>query len=373
MRDDFDVPMRPAQLVGLDVSPWFRSVLIDRGADRRRALRDAGDHRGRPRRPRHRDLAARGRARACCCSTARARSTRIVQRSRARGIVRGRGSDGLVFEFVVRGDDVQLGDVVITSGLGGVLSEGPARSAASPRSRTRRDSCCRRRTLRARGRLRPARAGVRDAAARPDHGAALRGPRTETAAAAAAARAREAGRSRLLAARARWRSCCRAPLARFLPARFVPDLGFLLVVALGPVLAQRGRRALRRRRHRLRHRPALGLAARPARAAADGGATRLARLGNRQLSLRGALPQAFFVAVARPARNAFAMALLTSFFSPGSAVAGIALRELLAAGGRQRAVRAAAWRRVTARTVARLGDEDGGQRVLPLAPRGRIA
>jgi hypothetical protein len=27
----------------------------------------------------------------------------------------------------------------------------------------------------------------------------------------------------------------------------------------------------------------------------------------------------------------------------------------------------------TARILARLGDEDGGQRVLPLAPRGRIA
>jgi hypothetical protein len=27
----------------------------------------------------------------------------------------------------------------------------------------------------------------------------------------------------------------------------------------------------------------------------------------------------------------------------------------------------------TARTIARLGDEDGGQRILPLSPRGRVA
>jgi rod shape-determining protein MreC len=48
----------------------------------------------------------------------------IVQRSRARGIVRGQGTDRLAFEFVVRGGDVRLGDVVITSGLGAVYPKG---------------------------------------------------------------------------------------------------------------------------------------------------------------------------------------------------------------------------------------------------------
>ena len=47
-----------------------------------------------------------------------------VQRSRARGIVRGRGSDDLEFEFVVRVGDVRVGDVVMTSGLGGVYPKG---------------------------------------------------------------------------------------------------------------------------------------------------------------------------------------------------------------------------------------------------------
>jgi rod shape-determining protein MreC len=48
----------------------------------------------------------------------------IVQRSRARGVVRGQGNDELLFEFVVRGGDVRVGDVVITSGLGGVYPKG---------------------------------------------------------------------------------------------------------------------------------------------------------------------------------------------------------------------------------------------------------
>ena len=47
-----------------------------------------------------------------------------VQRSRARGIVRGRADELLEFEFVARGGDVQVGDVVITSGLGGVYPKG---------------------------------------------------------------------------------------------------------------------------------------------------------------------------------------------------------------------------------------------------------
>ena len=50
----------------------------------------------------------------------------VVQRSRARGIVRGAG-DGLVFEFVgARRATSQPGDVLVTSGLGGVYPEGPA-------------------------------------------------------------------------------------------------------------------------------------------------------------------------------------------------------------------------------------------------------
>ena len=48
----------------------------------------------------------------------------IVQRSRSRGIVRGGGTDQLDFEFVVRESDVRIGDVVITSGLGGVHPKG---------------------------------------------------------------------------------------------------------------------------------------------------------------------------------------------------------------------------------------------------------
>jgi rod shape-determining protein MreC len=48
----------------------------------------------------------------------------IVERSRARGIIRGHGDEPLVFELIARGDDVRAGDIVISSGLGGVYPRG---------------------------------------------------------------------------------------------------------------------------------------------------------------------------------------------------------------------------------------------------------
>lgn len=122
MRDEFEVPMLPAELVGSDVSPWFRSVLLDRGrADGVRSGMPVISENG---------LA--GLVVATSTTAAKAmllldRQTAVdgtVQRSRARGIVRGGGDETLVFEFVSRGADVLPGDLVITSGLDGVHPKG---------------------------------------------------------------------------------------------------------------------------------------------------------------------------------------------------------------------------------------------------------
>jgi rod shape-determining protein MreC len=122
MRDDFEMPMLPSEVVGLDVSPWFRSVLVDRG-------RSHGVLAGHP------VITEQGVVGLVTRTSPHAAKTMllldrqstidgVVQRSRARGIVRGRGTDLLEFEFVVRESDVQLGDTVITSGLGGVYPKG---------------------------------------------------------------------------------------------------------------------------------------------------------------------------------------------------------------------------------------------------------
>lgn len=122
MREDFEVPMLPAELVGSDLSPFFHSVLLDRGrADGVRSGMPVVSESG-----------LVGLVVATSDSAAKAlllldRQIAIdgtIQRSRARGIVRGRGGEAPVFEFVARGGDVEVGDVVITSGLDGVYPKG---------------------------------------------------------------------------------------------------------------------------------------------------------------------------------------------------------------------------------------------------------
>jgi rod shape-determining protein MreC len=122
MREAYEVPMLPGELVGADASPWFRSVLIDRG-------RSQGVRSGMPVISEE-GLVGLVRSTSGSASKAMLLLDRqsavdgIIQRSRLRGIVRGLGGEGLDFEFVARGADVEVGDLVITSGVGGVYPKG---------------------------------------------------------------------------------------------------------------------------------------------------------------------------------------------------------------------------------------------------------
>jgi rod shape-determining protein MreC len=122
MREQYEIPMLPAELVGVDVSPWFRSVLIDKG-------RGHGVGAGMP------VISENGLAGLVTATSQDASRGMLlldrqsvvdgtIQRSRAQGVVRGRGDAFLEFEFVARGSDVRVGDQVITSGLGGVYPKG---------------------------------------------------------------------------------------------------------------------------------------------------------------------------------------------------------------------------------------------------------
>ncbi len=122
MRSEYETPMLPAQVVGQDASAWFRSVLLDRG-------RTHGVGSGMP-------VVTEGgvaglvtetsgrASRAMLITDRQSSMDGIVQRSRALGIVRGLRDGRLEFEFAVRGSDVRVGDVVITSGLGGAYPKG---------------------------------------------------------------------------------------------------------------------------------------------------------------------------------------------------------------------------------------------------------
>ena len=48
----------------------------------------------------------------------------VVQRSRARGIVEGALDGGCVMKYLKRGEDVEVGDRIVTSGLDGIFPKG---------------------------------------------------------------------------------------------------------------------------------------------------------------------------------------------------------------------------------------------------------
>ena len=122
MRGDFEVPMLPAQVVGLDISLWFRSVVVDRGSN-------DGVNAGNP------IITNNGVAGLVTAVSSHAAKVMllldrqsavdgVVQRSRTRGVVHGNGAGKLEFEFVAREGDIRPGDVVITSGLDAVYPKG---------------------------------------------------------------------------------------------------------------------------------------------------------------------------------------------------------------------------------------------------------
>lgn len=122
LRKSVKEPTVAAMVIGEDVTPWFRSLTIDRGAD-------SGIREGMP------VMAADGVVGQTVKVTAN--SSRVllltdhasgiaamVQRSRARGVVKGRGDNLCSLEFAVRGEDVQVGDQVVSSGIGGIFAKG---------------------------------------------------------------------------------------------------------------------------------------------------------------------------------------------------------------------------------------------------------
>jgi len=48
----------------------------------------------------------------------------LVQRTRARGIIKGEASGHCLFKYVLRKDDVRAGDKIVASGLDGVFPKG---------------------------------------------------------------------------------------------------------------------------------------------------------------------------------------------------------------------------------------------------------
>ncbi len=117
-----DRPVLAAQAIGLDPTGWFKSIIIDKG-------KKAGLKLNMP------VVSACGvvgrivsvsptYAKALLIIDQNSAVDCLVQRSRDRGMVKGESIDNCKLDYVVKSSDVAIGDMVVTSGLGGTFPKG---------------------------------------------------------------------------------------------------------------------------------------------------------------------------------------------------------------------------------------------------------
>jgi len=111
----------PARVIAEDASSWFRTVMIDRGS-----IDGIGE--GMP------VVVAEGvvgrviktaphESRVLLITDASSAIAALVQESRARGVCRGQG-EKLTFDFAMHWEEIAEGDLIVTSGTGGVFPKG---------------------------------------------------------------------------------------------------------------------------------------------------------------------------------------------------------------------------------------------------------
>lgn len=113
-----------AEVIGKDPSPWFKTIIIDKGKE---------DHVGKgmavviPNGIVGQVIDASSHySKVLLIIAQNSSADALVQRTRARGVIRGETSERCTFKYVLRKHDVQVGDQVISSGLDEVFPKGLA-------------------------------------------------------------------------------------------------------------------------------------------------------------------------------------------------------------------------------------------------------
>ena len=115
-------PLLPAQIVAFDPSGWFQTILIDKGrsdgVSQNMAVVSSEGLVGRV------IGVSNHHAKVLLILDGNSAVDGFIQRSRARGVLVGLGRELCLLKYVQRNEDVQVGDQVISSGMGGVLPKG---------------------------------------------------------------------------------------------------------------------------------------------------------------------------------------------------------------------------------------------------------
>lgn len=122
LQEPFDKTPIFARVIDRDQSPLFKSVLIDKGTA----------HGLKVGMPVLNDQGIAGRITECSWHISRvmlivdvnSNVSALLQRSRSHGILQGAGSAGCRLKYVPKTEEVKAGDVIISSGLGGIFPKG---------------------------------------------------------------------------------------------------------------------------------------------------------------------------------------------------------------------------------------------------------
>ena len=111
-----------ASVIGEESAPWYRSILIDRGSvdgllEGMPVVATSGVV-GRV------IKVAPNSSRVLLLTDHSSSIAAVIQRSRARGVLKGKGGNSCSLEFAAREDDVKVGDIVTASGIGGIFQKG---------------------------------------------------------------------------------------------------------------------------------------------------------------------------------------------------------------------------------------------------------
>lgn len=111
-----------ATVIGEDVTSWFRTIVINRGSSsgirEGMAVISADGVVGQTAK------VTSSTSRVLLLTDHASGIAATIQRSRARGVVKGKGEMLCTLEFTTREEDVKVGDMVITSGIGGIFLKG---------------------------------------------------------------------------------------------------------------------------------------------------------------------------------------------------------------------------------------------------------
>lgn len=111
-----------ASVIGYDPTGWLRTVTVDKGTSHglleALPVIQAGAVVGQV------SVAASDTSQVLLLTDRSSGVAGVIQRSRARGIIFGTGSNNCRFDYVGQDEDVVVGDVVVTSGMDGVFPKG---------------------------------------------------------------------------------------------------------------------------------------------------------------------------------------------------------------------------------------------------------